>query len=466
MSDNQEIYERFSAECESKSFDVAHRKTINYNISKYNEAVNRGKNQYSNLEAARRRAAIIKHRALENLEDQLKQFEHNLTSRGVNVLWAVDEKEARKIIVDILEKHHIKQVVKSKSMITEEVGLVECLEKNGIEALETDLGEYIVQISGDKPYHIVTPVMHKSAKDIAKIFNEKFGLPLESSPGRITAFVRNELREKFLKAGAGISGANFLIADPGAVALTENEGNGVMLTSYPDVHIVIAGIEKIIPSINDLELFWPLLSTHGTGQKLTAYNSVFTGHKQADEENGPSFMYVVLLDNGRSKLLAEIPQRQALSCIRCGACLNACPVYRNIGGHTYGAVYSGPIGAVITPHLNGVEKYKHLSYASSLCGKCTEVCPVSINLHNLILKNRSYTVKNKMSTKVEKAGMHFWKIAMKKRWIIDLPNAAIKNSALKLLFKNTWGKRRSMPKIKNKTFGKLWKEQNESNEQV
>lgn len=458
----QEVYNKFIADSEKKSFDIAHRKTIAFNISKYNTAVKKGKLQYSNLDLAKKRAALIKHRSIENLENLLKEFDLNISSRGVKVIWALDANEARRAIIDILERHHVKNVVKSKSMITEELELVDCLEKNGIEAVETDLGEYIVQISNDRPYHIVTPVMHKSAKDIAAIFHEKFGLPIESTPEEITSFVRKNLREKFLKADAGISGVNFLIADPGAVALTENEGNGVMSTSFPNVHIAISGIEKIAPSLNDLNLYLPLLSTHGTGQKLTAYNSVFTGPKKRGEANGPSFMYVVLLDNGRTDLLSQIPQRRALSCIKCGACLNACPVYRNIGGHSYGTVYSGPIGSVITPHLKEMESYKHLSFASSLCGKCSEVCPVSINLHSLLLRNRSDAVKARLSTKPERIGMYFWKLAMKKRWLIDLPPAGVKNFFIKKLFSKTWGVRRNMPQIQKKSFRKLWKENFES----
>lgn len=455
---NIDVYKKFMDDCEKKAFDLNHRKTIAFNISRYNVAVKKGKTQYANLELARKKAAVIKHKVVEELENQLKEFEINISSRGVKVIWALDANEARRAIIDILEKHYVKHVVKSKSMITEELELVDCLEKNGIEAVETDLGEYIVQISDDKPYHIVTPVMHKSAKDIAGIFHEKFGLPIESTPEEITAFVRKKLRDKFLKAGAGITGANFLIANPGAVSLTENEGNAVMSTSFPDVHIAIAGIEKIIPNLNDLDLFWPLLSTHGTGQKVTAYNSVFTGPKKRDENNGPSFMYVVLLDNGRTNLLGKIPQRRSLSCIRCGACLNACPVYRTIGGHSYGTVYSGPIGSVISPHLRGLDVYKHLSFASSLCGKCTEVCPVHISLHSHLLQNRSDTVSSKLVSKQEKIGIYFWKTAMKKRWMMDAAPAPVKNFFMKKLFSKTWGARRAMPIVKNKSFGKLWKE--------
>lgn len=453
-----QIHSQFLADSQAKAFDLGHRATIAFNIGRYDEAVIKGKTQYSNLALARRRAAMRKHRVIENLEDYLKDFDYQFTRNGGKVLWAQDAEEARKVILEVLEKNYVRQVVKSKSMVTEEIGLTEFLEKNGIESVETDLGEYIVQISNDKPYHIVTPVMHKSAKDVAMIFNEKFGLPQDSSPAEITAFVRTTLREKFLKAEAGITGANFLIASTGSVALTENEGNGVLSMGIPPIHIVVAGIEKIIPNPDDLDLFWPLLATHGTGQKITAYNSLVSGPRRRDEADGPTQMFVVLIDNGRTKLMKQTPQRRALSCIRCGACLNACPVYRNIGGHTYNAVYSGPIGAVITPIMSGLDEYKHLSFASSLCGKCTEVCPVNIDLHMQLLHNRSLSVRQEMSTKWERWGMKAYKKVMGKRKWLDTPKAGLKNFGLKLFFGKAWGTRREMPVVAPKSFGELWKE--------
>lgn len=452
------IHSQFLTDSETKAFDQEHRTTIAYNIGRYDEAVKRGKLQYANLVLARRRAAMRKHRVIENLEDHLKDFEYHFTRNGGKVLWAQDVDEARKAVLEVLEKNYVKLVVKSKSMVTEEIGLTEFLEKNGIETLETDLGEYIVQLSNDKPYHIVTPIMHKSARDVAKIFHEKFGLPEDSTPAEITAFVRTTLREKFQKAQAGITGANFLISSTGAVALTENEGNGVLSMSMPPIHIVVTGIEKILPTIDDLDLFWPLLATHGTGQQLTVYNTLVSGPRKRDETDGPAQMYVVLIDNGRSNLLSMTPQRRSLACIRCGACLNACPVYRNIGGHTYGTVYSGPIGAVITPHLRGLEQYKHLSFASSLCGKCTEVCPVNIDLHHQLLQNRNLSVKQGLNTKWEKWGMNGYKKFMTKRKWLDMPGAGMKNFGMRLFFGKLWGPRRELPKVAPKSFGELWKE--------
>ncbi|TVQ94530.1 MAG: lactate utilization protein [Bacteroidetes bacterium] len=454
-----EIYNKFQSDSDTKAFDLQHRKTVSFNIGKYDSAVIKGKMQYQNLAIARRLAALKKHRSIENLENSLKDFEQNFIKRGGKVLWARDAQEANLFILEILKNKGVELVVKSKSMVTEELELDDFLSKQGIECVETDLGEYIVQISGDKPYHIVTPVMHKSAKDIAGIFHEKFGLDPESSPQEITKFVRKTLREKFLHASAGITGANFLISSTGTVALTENEGNGVLSASLPRIHIVVAGIEKVIESIADLHIFWPLLATFGTGQNITAYNTLISGPRQKDEVDGPAEMYVILMDNGRSRLLSQIPQRRALSCIRCGACLNGCPIYRNIGGHSYGSVYSGPIGAVITPHLRSMMHYKHLSYATSLCGKCTEVCPVNIDLHFQLLQNRNFSVENKLSPRIENWGMRVWKMAMLKPRLMNLPGAGMKNFFLKKAFMKSWGKRRDLPVIKPKSFRQMWKDE-------
>ena len=407
-----------------------------------------GKQQFANLELARRRAAVKRHGVMEHLEDYLKNFEHQFKSRGGRIIWAVDAEEAKKAIIEIFEEHYVKLVVKSKSMITEEIGLTEFLEKNGVECLETDLGEYIVQISDDKPYHIVTPAMHLSRKDVAAIFHERFGLPADAAPEEITAFVRGELRDKFVKAQVGITGANFLVAGSGSVALTENEGNGILSMSYPKIHIVVAGIDKLIPSLSDLELFWPLLASHGTGQHVTAYNTLVNGPRQEGESDGPEQMYVVLLDNGRSNLLAATPQRRAMSCIRCGACLNACPVYHNVGGHTYGYTYSGPIGAVISPFMScQLKEYMHLSYASSLCGKCTEVCPVGIDLHHQLLHNRRRAVKMGLPSRAERRGIKAYKYVMKKARRLERHSPGTKNFAARYFMKKHWGPRRVLPKV-------------------
>jgi len=454
-----EISQAFSRDAEAKAFDRDHRRKLNYNIGQYDQAVKRGMLQYSDLELARNRAGSIKYRAINDLDKYLIEFEARFTARGGKVIWAQDAAEAISEIMSVLKKYDVRRVVKSKSMITEEIELNEALKSKKVEVLETDLGEYIVQQAGEKPYHIVTPAMHMSKEDVASLFNRKFDLPSDSKPEEITAFVRKLLREKFLQADCGITGANFLIADTGSVALTENEGNGLMSVSFPRLHIVIAGIEKVIPSIEDLDLFWPLLATHGTGQHVTVYNSIISGARQEGEPDGPGDMYVVLLDNGRSSLLAKEKQRQALSCIRCGACLNGCPIYRNIGGHAYGTTYSGPIGAVITPHMRGLEKWNHLSFASSLCGKCTEVCPVKIPIHNLLLQNRKDAVEAGYMPTAWRRGMKISKRMFVSRYLMDLAGPGTKNFLIRHFAGKMWGDRRELPKVAPKGFRQLFDEE-------
>jgi len=455
-----EIADKFQKQSKLKAFDLKHRKTITFNIGKYNAAFKKGLLQYEDLDLAKSRAANIKRKVVNNLDSCLIDFEQNFTNNGGKVIWAVDAEEARNEVLNILKKHGAKKVVKMKSMTTEEIELNTFLEKQGIESLETDLGEYIVQLANEKPYHIVTPAMHKSKEDIALLFNEKMGWDEGLSPEEITAKVRVILRDKFYNADVGITGANFLIADTGSIALTENEGNGALSMSMPPVHIAIAGIEKIIPSINDLDLFWPLLSSHGTGQRMTVYNSIISGPKKAREIDGPTENYVIILDNNRTQLLAQEEQRIALSCIRCGACLNACPVYKNIGGHTYEATYSGPIGSVISPWLLGMKDYKHLSFASSLCGACTEVCPVKIPLHDLLLLNRRDAVIQKQSTAVEKLmvkGSN--KFLMKRNWL-DFFSGKTKSFFISLFIKKLWGNNRKFPPFAKKSFHDEWVEKN------
>ena len=453
-----EVLKEFTKKATKKAFDKDHRKIIKFNISRYHNAVIEGKKQYVNLELARKRAEALKQKSINELDDYLIEFEGKFSERGGKVIWAPEAKDAIKEILSILKKHRAKTVVKSKSMTTEEIEFNEALKKKKIESLETDLGEYIVQIADEKPYHIVTPAMHKSKENIAELFNEKFGTDINSSPEELTAFVRDLLREKFTEADVGVTGANFIISDIGAIGLTENEGNGFMSVSFPKVHIVIVGIEKVIPSLEDLDLFLPLLATNGTGQKITVYNSIISGPKQENEVDGPEEMYVILLDNKRTELLKHKIQRVALNCIRCGACLNACPVYKNIGGHTFGTTYSGPIGSVISPFMNGIKDYKHLSFASSLCGKCSDVCPVRIPLHELLLYNRNYFVRKKHTTGIERLSMYGYKKVMKKRSLLDMSSGSTKNFFMKIFVKKTWGPRRELPIVEQKSFNKLWKE--------
>ena len=452
------IYQKFLADAEKKSFDPEHRKRLNYNIGKYDEQVIKGKNQYQNLELAKRRAANIKHKTINTLDKYLIEFENNFTKRGGKVIWAPNEKDAHREIMHIIKMAKAQVIVKQKTMVSEEIELNELFEKNKREVFETDLGEYIVQIAGEKPYHILTPAMHKSKEDVASLFHEKFNMPADSKPEQITQFVREKLRGEFIRADVGITGGNFLIADVGAVSLTENEGNGLLCMAFPKIHIVIVGIEKLIPSIEDLDLFLPLLSQHGTGQHITVYNNLVFGPQSEFEPDGPEEMYVVLLDNRRTELLKFKEQRRALSCIRCGACLNGCPIYKSIGGYTYKATYSGPIGSVISPHYLGMKEYNHLSFASSLCGKCTEVCPIKIPLHELLLYNRHDAVTKKYTSYTWRAIVSGWRMVMLHRWMIDKPSAGMKNKMISRFGRKMWGPRRTLPKIAQKSFKERWKE--------
>jgi len=448
--------EDFLNAAEAIVFDRDYRKKITDNIAKYDSAFQKGLHQYSNLELARERAAFIKWKVIENLDKYLIEFEASVVRRGGKVIWAHDVETAQNEIEQIIKRTQAKTIVKSKTMVGEELQLNDFLRKKGLTVYETDLGEFIVDQAGEAPFHIVTPAMHKSRSDIAQLLNEKIGSSLDAEAEELSNDVRNELRDKFLHADIGITGANFLIADSGMVSITENEGNARLSFTFAKTHIVLAGIEKVIPTINDLDLFYPMLATYGTGQKITAYNTI-VGPRNADDDEISGDFFVVLIDNGRSNLLAQGEQRQALGCIKCGACLNVCPVFKNIGGHTYGSVYTGPVGSVTTPHTNGIDEFKHLSFASPLCGKCTDVCPVKIDLHNHLVRNRRDIINAGTAKSGEKIMWFTWKKMMLSRNTLNKGNS-VKNFMLKQFFKVSWGERRELPKLAEKSFNHLWRE--------
>ena len=454
MSDTSQT---FIAKSTVKATDLDHRRKINFNIGRYNASVPKGKEQFSDVHLARERAKNIKWRAIETLDQQLEEFEKVFTSRGGRVVWAENAEEAIAEIIKICKAKNCKTLVKSKSMVTEEIHLNQAMEDNGIESIETDLGEYIQQLDGEAPYHIVTPAMHKSKEDVANLFARKLGTDPTLTPTELTLVARNILRKKYVQAEVGVTGANFIISDIGGIAVTENEGNARLSCAFPKTHIVVVGIEKMIPSVTDLALFWPLLSTFGTGQKITCYNSIIAGPRQAGETDGPEEMIVILLDNGRTKILDNPVQRESLYCIRCGACLNACPIYKNIGGHAYGTTYSGPIGSVITPNLQGMEDFKHLSFASSLCGNCTEVCAVKINLHELLLDNRKESVDEGLTSFTERTAWKLWKLASMNRKMMNLGSGPLKNKMVNGIFTD-WKKNRADLNFSKKTFNEMWKE--------
>jgi L-lactate dehydrogenase complex protein LldF len=447
----------FLAKSDVKAHDLEHKRKLTFNINKYLEVVAKGKQQFTNLEATRQKAKNIKWKAIENLDTYLMDFEKNFTARGGKVLWAKDTQEANDHILKICKSVNATQLVKSKSMVTEELHLNDFLAQHNIESVETDLGEYIQQLDNEPPYHIVTPAMHKSKEDVAKLFHEKLGVEPNLPPTELTLIARKILREKYTTSQVGLTGANFILPDIGGVLVLENEGNARLSVAFPKVQICVVGIEKMLTSVNDLHTMLPLLATYGTGQNITVYNSIYTGPPKSNEKDGPNEMYVILLDNGRSNLLPDINVREAAYCIRCGSCLNACPVYKNVGGHSYETTYSGPIGSVISPHLKGLKDFKHLSNASSLCGNCTEVCPVKINIHGMLHYNRTLAVKQNLNDVTEGLAWKAWKQAMLHRGLIDIANAGLKTKVVNMVFKTTWAKRRDGLHFQ-KSFKDMWKD--------
>ncbi|HEY9232258.1 MAG TPA: LutB/LldF family L-lactate oxidation iron-sulfur protein [Blastocatellia bacterium] len=426
-------------------------------------------------EALRDRARAIKQQTINHLDHYLVELEANVERLGGHVHWARSGEEACRIILDIAHRNRVRRVVKSKSMATEEIHLNAALEREGIEAIETDLGEYIVQLADEPPSHILAPAIHKSKGDIAALFAEKLQAPNLHEAEEIAAVARARLRERFRSAEMGVTGANFAVAETGTVVLLENEGNIRLSTSLPRLHVAVVGIEKLIPRFADLSVFLKILARSATGQTMSSYVSFITGTRRTGEVDGADEFHLVLLDNGRTRILADEAKRESLYCLRCGACLNVCPVYQKIGGHAYGSVYPGPIGAIITPPLAGLEKSKDLPFASSLCGACREVCPVRINIPHVLLSLRRDWSEGKGDERphgpwLERMAIKAWAWAMQHprlyNWSFRLP-AILQGPLLKdgkfeklpLAFGN-WTRNRDFPAIAPKPFRALWREMN------
>jgi L-lactate dehydrogenase complex protein LldF len=339
-------------------------------------------------ERLRERARAIKEHSINNLDYYLDQFATNVERAGGRVFWARDAEEANRYVAELARERGASLAVKSKSMVTEEIELNSALERAGVEAVETDLGEYIIQLAGERPSHIIAPAIHKTRFDVADLFAEKLKVERTEEIVEMTAIARRVLRERFARAGLGVTGANFAVAETGSIVLVENEGNIRMTTTLPRAHFALVGIEKVIPRIEDLGVLMKVLPRSASGQHMSAYVSIITGVKQSPSGEGPEELHVVMLDNGRMRMLANEHLREALYCIRCGACLNVCPVYQKIGGHAYGWIYPGPIGSIVTPQLIGNEMAADLPFASSLCGACREACPVKINIPDMLLRLR------------------------------------------------------------------------------
>jgi L-lactate dehydrogenase complex protein LldF len=413
-------------------------------------------------QALREQAAAIRRHALNHLPDLLEQAEANMQANGITVLWAADGDEANRHVLEIARRHAVRLAVKGKSMVTEEIGLNGALEEAGIDVLETDLGEYIVQLGDDAPSHIVVPIVHKTKKSIRDLLVQKAGMPPTDDTTEMARFAREFLREKFLRADLGISGGNFIVAESGGIGFVSNEGNIRLVTSLPRVHVALVGIEKVVPTVEDYATLTQVLPRSATGQTMTVYTHMVHGPRQADEPDGPEHVYVILVDNGRADIYTT-PYAEALACIRCGACLNGCPVYRVTGGHAYGWVYPGPIGAVITPLLTGLENASPLPYASSLCGVCKEVCPVDIDIPRMLLDLRRDLVATGQGGAGWKAGLGLWAWGMKSSVLYGWGGRAA--SAARNWVPNSlpgplggWTDHRTPPRFAAKSFRRMWQE--------
>ena len=409
-----------------------------------------------NWEDLRTEARAIKDEVLLNLDRYLETFVANAEKRGAVVHWAQDAAEANRIICDLASKRNARTIVKSKSMTTEETHLNAALEAASMQVVETDLGEYIIQLAHETPSHIIAPAIHKTKGQVAELFTATLGTPPTDDIAQLTQMARTTLRDRFAAADVGISGVNFGVAETGTIVIIENEGNIRLTTSLPRLHIAMMGIEKVIPRFADLDLFLKLLPRSGTGQRLTTYQSFITGVKRNAHDEGPEELHIVLLDNGRSRMLAHPVTRQSLACIRCGACLNACPVYQQIGGHAYGSVYPGPIGSVITPQLIGLEKAAQLPYASSLCGACREVCPVKIDIPGLLLHLRSEIAPRKGSA-AERLAFKLWTRVMLSPALYKMGSIAARMIQKIMPLPRAWTNARDLRSIERQSFREWWK---------
>ncbi|MCH7626424.1 MAG: iron-sulfur cluster-binding protein [Chloroflexi bacterium] len=421
------------------------------------------------------RGRAIKAHTIENLDYYLEMAERTVTAAGGHVYFAHDADAAARYVVDLAKSKGVKIAIKGKSMVSEEMGLNKRLELEGIEPVETDLGEYIIQLADETPFHIIAPAIHKSREDVSDLFQEKLGTPPYEEIDDLAREARGQLREKFIQADMGITGANFIVAETGTLVLVTNEGNGRMCTSMPKIHIAITGMEKIVPSMEDMGIFLRLLIRSATGQKISSYVTTVTGPRAADDEDGPEEFHLVIVDNGRSRLLADPQLREALYCLKCGACLNACPVYRKVGGHAYGWVYPGPIGAIISPVMTNLSDAKDLPYASSLCGACREACPVKINIPRMLLYLRNQLAEggsqpeHKSSSFLERMAFRGWRLSLSSAFALRVAGGLARLLQMPFVRDGTirrlppplsgWTKYRTLPALAKRPFRKRWREE-------
>ena len=413
----------FLSEAHSASADAALHAALDNSVTKKDYGRRGSLAELPDADGLRQLAGTIKRHTLDHLDYYLELLERNVIKHGGGVYFASTREQANELIVDIARRTGSKLVVKSKSMVSEETELNEALAAAGIEPLETDLGEFILQVDHDHPTHIVMPVIHKNATEIGRVFERYFKTPFTDNPQELAEMARVYLRNRFNQADMGISGVNFAIAETGSIVLCTNEGNGRMCTTRPRIHVALMGMEKIIPSLDDLPVFLKLLARSASGQALTQYTNIITGCRRPGEHDGPEEFHLIIMDNGRTKILAG-EYRDTLRCIRCGACLNACPIYRKVGGRTYGSVYPGPIGALLTPLFNGLENHKHLPHASSLCGACFEACPVKINIPEFLIKLKRDQVEKGITSAPERIVFKLWAWGLRHGWSYRLGQIA------------------------------------------
>jgi L-lactate dehydrogenase complex protein LldF len=440
--------------------DTGHRAFVRKALGGYYTSRDTQKARYRDWEQARDAASLAKWSAVNRLDELLPRFVANFEANGGHVHWARDAAEARDIILGLLAEAGAKAVIKSKCMTSEEIHLNAALEAAGYGVVESDLGEFIQQLRGEPPYHFVFPCMHVRRDEISDLFGKHLGTPPTDSPEELTMIARRHMRRLYVEADVGITGANFLVAETGQISITENEGNARLTVALPRVHIAIAGIEKVVERLDDLTVLLPMLATAGAGQPMTCYNTLYAGPRRAGEADGPEAMHLVLLDNSRTALLADAEQRDALHCIRCGACLNVCPIFKNVGGFTYGTTYQGPIGSVITPHLRGLADWNHLSGASSLCGACTDACPVRIDIHHHLLHNRRNTARTAPSW-LEKLGHKAFVFVASRPWLFAAGGWVFRKSlpvakALKPPPLAAWLATRDLPPAPRASFRAAW----------
>ncbi|MCY3693134.1 MAG: LutB/LldF family L-lactate oxidation iron-sulfur protein [Chloroflexi bacterium] len=423
----------------------------------------------------RQQARSIKEHTIAHLDYYLAMLERNVRAAGGQAHFARDAAQANAIVSEIARQQGVRTVTKSKSMVSEELGLNHVLEEQGIDVFETDLGEYIIQLAEETPSHLVAPALHKTRGQVAQLFAEQLGVPYSEDIEEMARIARVALRQKFLEADMVISGANFLVAETGSLVIITNEGNGRLCTSAPRIHVGLAGMEKVIPSLQDLAVFLRLLPRSATGQRITSYMSMVTGPRRADDEDGPEEFHLVIVDNGRSRLLQDPALRESLYCIRCGACLNVCPIYQRVGGHAYGWVYPGPIGSIVTPGLVGVAQAKDLPNASTLCGACRDACPVQINIPRMLLHLRrqqaeSDDTNQRTVSDTDKALAQGFATVMSSPWLLRLGrlvgraltaplarSGKIRQTRLPLV--SRWTRARDLPVPAGRSFRDRWRDE-------